>query len=149
MRATLAALAFICVSASAAPGGVQPVEATGLRTIAGWLQLEGKPGFVGADVADVLGIPRGAEQDMIEAMQRGFREEQVLRVVQVIGADTLLFMVQSGGEVYFYLSSVRGGLRKALVSVPSRESVTPLGSSEAETNFRHEVQYWEGKAGRN
>jgi hypothetical protein len=47
--------------------------------------------------------------------------------------------------VYFYLSTVRGGLRKALVSLPERESVTPLGAEEAESNFRREVLYWERK----
>jgi hypothetical protein len=66
----------------------------------------------------------------------------------VIDGETLLFMVQGEGEVYFYLSSVRGGLRRALVSVPSRESVTPLEADEAETNFRREVQYWEQKVTR-
>jgi len=138
--------AFICISAFAAPGGVQPVEVSGLRSIAGWLQMKGTPGYVGADVADAVGIARTAQQDTVDAMQRGFRDESVLRIAQVIGADTLLFMVQAEGEVYFYLSSVRGGLRKALVSIPTRESVTPLGGEEAETNFRREVQYWEGKA---
>ena len=147
MRRLFAAmLLFICVSSSAAPGGaLQPLDATGLRTIAGWLQSKGTPGYVGADVADAMGIPRTDGDKVIDALQRGFREEQVLRMAQVIGGDTLLFMVQAEGEVYFYLSSVRGGLRKALVSVPSRESVTPLGGEEAEANFRREVQYWEQK----
>lgn len=147
MRRWLAAmLGFICVSSSAAPGGVvQPLQSSGLRTIAGWLQSKGTPGYVGADVADAMGIPRTDGDKVIDAMQRGFREEEVLRMAQVIGGDTLLFMVQAEGEVYFYLSSVRGGLRKALVSVPSRESVTPLGGEEAEANFRREVQYWEQK----
>ena len=142
----LAVVAFACMSASAAPGGVV-VETPGLRTIAGWLHAKGTPGYVGADVADAMGIPRGEDEKVIDAMQRGFREERVLRMAQVIGGDTLLFMVQAEGEVYFYLSSVRGGLRKALLSVPSRESVLPLGAEEAATNFRREVEYWEGKLG--
>jgi len=150
MRAAVLALfASLCISAAAAPGGVTPqVEATGLRSIAGWLQAKGTPGYVGADVADAMGIPRVRDEDLVEAMQRGFKDEKVLRIAQVIGADTLLFMVQAEGEVYFYLSSVRGGLRKAVVSIPSRESVTPLGVKEAETNFRREVQYWEQKVTR-
>jgi hypothetical protein len=154
MRVTaLAVLAAVCMSASiricaaAAPGMSVPLEATGLRTIAGWLQARGTPGYVGADVADAIGIPRRGE-DLVEAMQRGFREERVLRMAQVIDGETLLFMVQGEGEVYFYLSSVRGGLRRALVSVPSRESVTALQADEAETNFRREVQYWEQKVTR-
>jgi hypothetical protein len=147
--ALLAGLACVCISVSAAPpAAIKPLEATGLRSIAGWLQAQGTPGFVGADVADAMGIARGTEQDLVDAMQRGFREAQVLRIAQVIRGDTLLFMVQDEGEVYFYLSSVREGLRKALVSIPSRESVTPLEAAEAETNFRREVHYWEEKAGR-
>ncbi|HUQ76412.1 MAG TPA: hypothetical protein VM183_16945 [Burkholderiales bacterium] len=148
MRAGLAAFAFVCMSAFAAPGGVAPIEGTGLRSIAGWLQAQGTPGYVGADVADAMGIARTTEQDLVDAMQRGFRDAQVLRIAQVIRGDTLLFMVQDEGEVYFYLSNVREGLRKALVSIPSRESVTPLDAAEAEVNFRREVHYWEKKAGK-
>ena len=145
MRRSLAAvLLFLSVSAIAAPGAVVPVDAPSLRTVAGWLQAKGTPGYVGGDVADAIGIPR--QDDMVEAMQRGFRDDKVLRVAQVIRGDTLLFMVQSGGEVYFYLSSVRGGLRRALLSVPSRESVTPLDELEAQANFRRELLYWEDKA---
>jgi hypothetical protein len=145
MRAfVLAALACVCLSAAAAPGAAVAVETAGLRTIAGWLHAKGTPGYIGADVADAMGIPRDA--DLVEAMQRGFREENVLRVAQVVRGDTLLFMVQGEGEVYFYLSTLRGGLRKALLSVPSRESVTPLGDAEAQANFRRELIYWEGKA---
>jgi fructose-1,6-bisphosphatase/sedoheptulose 1,7-bisphosphatase-like protein len=145
MRRFVAAV-LLCLSlcAAAAPGAIVPVEAPGLRAVAGWLQAKGTPGYVGADVADAIGIAR--QDDMVEAMQRGFRQDDVLRVAQVIRGETLLFMVQSGGEVYFYLSSVRGGLRKALVSVPSRESVMPLDEIEAQANFRRELLYWEDKA---
>jgi hypothetical protein len=147
MRAImLGVFASICISAAAAPGESRPVETTGLRTIAGWLHTKGTPGYIGADVADAIGIPRDA--DLVEAMQRGFREDNVLRVAQVVRGDTLLFMVQGDGEVYFYLSSVRNGLRKALVSVPSRDSVTSLDAEEAQTNFRREVLYWGEKAQR-
>jgi len=145
MRGVLLAVCLICaVPAAAAPGITVPMEASGLRTVAVWLQVHGTPGYVGADVADAIGIPR--EADLVEAMQRGFRDADVLRMAQVIRGDTLLFMVQGGGEVYFYLSTVRGGLRKALVSMPSRESVTPLADDEAQANFRRELDYWEGKA---
>ena len=142
--AVFAVLAFICISAAAAPGVAVPVETRGLRTIAGWLQAKGQPGYVGADVADAIGIPRDA--NLVDAMQRGFRDQQVLRIAQVIGGDTLLFMVQADGEVYFYLSNVRGGLRKALLSVPTRESVITLDGTEAQASFLREVRYWEDKA---
>ena len=145
MRGMVLAVCLSCaVSATAAPGMAVPIEAGGLRAVAGWLQAKGTPGYVGADVADAIGITR--EDNVVEAMQRGFRDDNVLRMAQVIRGDTLLFMVQGGGEVYFYLSTVRGGLRKALVSVPSRESVTALGDEEAQANFRRELLYWEGKA---
>jgi hypothetical protein len=153
MRGILAAvLACACIGASGAPAAVTPsaakaVESTGLRSIAGWLKAHGAEGFLGADVADAMGIARGANDELIAARQRGFRDEQILRIAQLIGADTLLFMVQAPGEVYFYLSSVRGGLRKALVSIPGQEAVAPLEAAEAESNFRREVLYWEQRIG--
>ena len=113
--------------------------------VAGWLKAKGAEGYLAAEVADAVGIPREAGAELLLARQRGFRDAEVLRIAQVVDGEYLLFMVQSGGEVYFYLSTVRGGLRKALVSLPDRESVTPLGSAEAESNFRREVLYWEQK----
>ena len=147
MRGMLAAvLACVCMSAVAAPAvPTKAVESTGLRSIAGWLKAQGAEGFLGADVADAIGIPRGADVEVIAARQRGFRDDEVLRIAQMVEGEYLVFVVQSAGEVYFYLSTVRGGLRRALVSLPDRESVTPLGTAEAESNFRREVLYWEGK----
>jgi hypothetical protein len=142
----LAVMVAFCVSASAAPAGSPDAQVPGLRTIAGWLQAKGTPGYVGADVADAMGIRRAEGEKLVDAMQRGFRDERALRMAQVIGGDTLLFMVQAEGEVYFYLSSVRGGLRKALLSLPARESVIPLEDAEAQASFLREVRYWEEKA---
>jgi len=133
----------VCMSAPAAP--MKAVESTGLRSIAGWLKSHGVEGFLGADVADAIGIARAADVELIAARQRGFREDEVLRIAQLLDGDTLLFMVQRPGEVTFFLSSVRGGLRKALVSVPGQEAVAPLDAAEAESNFRREVLYWEGR----
>ena len=144
--ALLAVLACVSIGAAAAPAvPATTVESTGLRSIAGWLKVRGVPGYVGADVADAMGIPRAAGAELLDALQRGFREDEVLRIAQMVEGEYLVFVVQSAGEVYFYLSTVRGGLRKALVSLPDRESVTPLGAAEAESNFRREVLYWEGK----
>jgi hypothetical protein len=147
MRGIVAAvLACVCMGAAAAPGTpAKAVESTGLRSIAGWLKVRGAEGFLGADVADAMGIARGADVELIAARQRGFREDEILRIAQLIDADTLLFMVQRPGEVTFYLSSVRGGLRKALVSIPGQEAVAPLDAGEAESNFRREVLYWESR----
>jgi len=150
MRGGLIAwLACVCIAAAAAPGApVAPLEAVGLRSIAGWLKVHGSDSFLAADVADAIGIPRESGAELIAARQRGFRDAEVLRIAQLVDGEYLLFVVQAPGEVYFYLSSVRGGLRKALVSVPGREAVTPLEAAEAESNFRREVLYWEQRIGR-
>jgi len=150
MRGIVAAvLACVCMGAVAAPvAPTKAVESTGLRSIAGWLKAHGAEGFLAADVADAMGIARGADVELIAARQRGFRDDETLRIAQLIDADTLLFMVQRPGEVYFYLSTVRGGLRKALVSIPGQEAVAPLEAGEAESNFRREVLYWEQRIGR-
>jgi hypothetical protein len=117
-----------------------------LRSIAGWLRQSGRDGFVGADVADVMGIPRLQTEDLLEARQRGFRNEDVLRIAQISAdekRDFLLFMVQRpDDQVYFYFSTLREGLKKAFVSIPSRNLVLPLDPLEAESRFRQEVRYW-------
>ena len=129
-----AVLLLLSTATSAEPGELQ--------SIAGWLKVRGVPGFLGADVADAMGITRLGGEARIDAMQRGFRDDKVLRIAQVIEGDTLLFMVQSTDEVVFYVSSVRGGLRKAVVSTPG--GVNPLAGAEA--SFRREVLYWQDKA---
>jgi len=101
-----------------------------LRSIAGWLRESGRDGFVGADVADAMGIPRQVTEEVLEARQRGFRNEDVLRIAQISADDKrdfMLFMVQRpDDQVYFYFSTVRDGLKKAFVSIPSRNLVMPL-----------------------
>jgi hypothetical protein len=148
--AVLAVLVFACASALAAAPAAEPEEAklelVGLRSIAGWLKAQGADGYVGADVARALGIanPDGGSLD---ARQRGFRNAAVLRIAQLLPDESVLFMVQDGaGEVYFYHSTLRRGLRRALVSLPGRKLVLPLESAEAESKFRAEVLYWEDKA---
>jgi hypothetical protein len=117
-----------------------------LRSIAGWLRQSGRDGFVGADVADAMGIPRLQTEDLLEARQRGFRNEDVLRIAQISAdekRDFLLFMVQRpDDQVYFYFSTLREGLKKAFVSIPSKNLVLPLDPLEAESRFRQEVRYW-------
>jgi hypothetical protein len=121
-------------------------EAGSLRSIAGWLRQHGKEGFVGADVADKMGIPRQESEDILVARQRGFRNEDVLRIAQISAdekRDFILFMVQRpDDQVYFYFSTVREGLKKAFVSIPSRNLVMPLDPLDAELRFRQEVRYW-------
>ena len=149
-------VAFLCVSsvlAIAAPNApertlqqITSAEFGNLRSIAGWLREHGRDGYVGADVADVMGIPRLQTEDLLVARQRGFKSEDVLRIVQISADDKrdfLLFMVQRpDDQVYFYLSTVREGLKKAFVSVPSRNLVMPMDRLEAEARFRQELRYW-------
>jgi hypothetical protein len=117
-----------------------------LRSIAGWLRQHGKDGYVGADVADAMGIPRLETEELLEARQRGFKSEDVLHIVQLSAdekRDFLLFVVQRpDDQVYFYFSTVREGLKKAFVSIPSKNLVMPLDRMEAEARFRQEVRYW-------
>lgn len=148
MRGALSALlACVCITAAAAPGAAPaPLESVGLRSIAGWLKAHGSEGFLATDVADAIGIPHESGAELIAARQRGFRDAEVLRIAQLVDGEYLLFVVQAEGEVYFYLSTVRGGLRKAVVA--SRSTVTPLEAAEAELNFGREVLYWEQKVTR-
>jgi hypothetical protein len=152
-------LALACLSLFAAsPARAAPVaperalqqitsaEFGNLRSIAGWLRQHGRDGYVGADVADVMGIPRLETEDLLEARQRGFKNEDVLRIAQISADDKrdfLLFMVQRpDDQVYFYFSTVREGLKKAFISIPSKNLVMPLDRLEAEARFRQEVRYW-------
>jgi hypothetical protein len=149
-----ACLLALCLAqaAQAAPGALEAprIEAVGLRSVAGWLREHGANGHLGADVADAMGIPRLADEDTLAARQRGFRNDDVLRIAQISadeGRDFILFMVQRpDDQVYFYLSTVREGLKKAFVSIPSKNLVAPLEPLEAERNFRSELLYWEDKA---
>ena len=150
IAACLAALglAASCVTASAAPGAAEArsIDTVGLRSVAGWLRSHGSSGFLGADVADAMGIRRDPAAESLPARQRGFRNDDVLRIAQITadeGHDFVLFMVQQpDDQVYFYLSTVREGLKKAFVSIPSRNLVMPLDRMEAEAHFRQEVRYW-------
>ena len=151
MRGALfAVLVLACTSvlpAAPAPApGEAALELVGLRSIAGWLKTHGTEGYLGADVAQALGIEAGGA-GTLGARQRGFRNAAVLRIAQLLPDSSVLFMVQdAGGEVYFYHSTLRQGLRRALVSLPGRKLVVPLEPAVAESNFRAEVLYWEDKA---
>ena len=93
-----------------------------------------------------MGIARLETEELLEARQRGFRSEDVLRIAQIPAdgkRDFILFMVQRpDDQVYFYFSTVREGLKRAFVSIPSRSLVMPLDPMEAELRFRQEVRYW-------
>jgi len=138
------------VSAVSRGGGLPGLEAldTGnLRSIAAWLQESGRDGYLAGDVADAAGIPRDAAEDALEAKQRGFKSGGVLRIAQISAdakRDFLLFMVQQPeGEVFFYLSSVKGGLKKAFVFVPLKKAVVPLAPDDAQASFLQEIRYWQ------
>jgi hypothetical protein len=122
-------------------------EAASLGHIVGWLKRDGREGWLAADVADAVGIPRLATEELLEARQRGFRDDEALHIVQVSAderRDFLLFMVQkTDGNVFFYVASVREGLKGAYVA--TNGSVTQLGRMEAETAFQRELRFWAGR----
>jgi hypothetical protein len=135
---------------ASSPGRFQNAPAfenLSLSSIAGWLKRDGREGWLGADVADAVGIPRLATEELLEARQRGVRDGEALRVVQLSAderRDFLLFMVQrTDGQVYFYLASVREGLKGAFVSSSGR--VSRLESLEAQARFESELRFWEGR----
>jgi hypothetical protein len=121
-----------------------------LHGIAAWLRQHGREGYIGADVADAIGIPRQDDEPLVSAWQRGFRNDDVLRIAQVSTDDQrdfILFMVQQPDDhVYFYLSTALGGLQKAFVSIPSRNLVVPLERGEAELRWLQEVLYWKDRS---
>ena len=121
-----------------------------LYGIAAWLRHYGRDGYIGADVADAMGIERPQGEALLAARQRGFRTEDVLRIVQIPAdsdSDFILFMVQRPDDrVYFYLSTPLGGLQKAFLSIPSRNLVVPLERGEAELRFREEILYWKDRS---
>ena len=149
-------LAMLCLAShapfAAAPqrGVPQPEPAfafDSLHGIVAWLRQHGREGYIGADVADAMGIARSHGEPMLAAFQRGYRnQDDVLRIAQVF-EDYLLFMVQRpDDQVYFYLSTPLGGLHKAFLSIPSRGEVLPLERAEAELRFRDEVLYWKDRS---
>jgi hypothetical protein len=152
----LAVLAVVSLAASAVTpqrGAPQPellFAFDNLRAISSWLRQHGREGFIGADVADAMGIAVPDGESALPAWQRGFKNDEVLRVAQVSADDArefILFMVQRpDDQVYFYLSTPNGGLQKAFVSIPSKSLVVPLDRGEAELRFREEVLYWKDRS---
>jgi hypothetical protein len=148
----LAVLGAFCVAVSAANPVTRadtPPDKESLQAIVGWLKDHGRDGYIGADVADAMGIARADGEAMVAARQRGFRNDAELRVAQVSADDAqdfILFMVQRPEDVYFYLSTPGGGLQRAFVSIPGKNLVLPLSRGEAELRFRNEVMYWKDRS---
>src|SRR5258708_7910383 len=132
---------------------LEALDTGNLRAIAAWLHESGRDGYLDGDVADAAGIPRARAEDVLMAKQRGFRSGDVLRIAQISAdakRDFILFIVQRPeGEVYFYLSTVKEGLKKAFVFVPLKKAVLPLEPAEAQTNFHQEVLYWQERIASN
>ena len=154
-RVIVSLLLAACAAAQAAPQRGLPQAETlfafdSLHGIAAWLRTNGREGYIGADVADAMGIARDADEPLLPAWQRGFRSHEVLRIAQILAdenKDYILFMVQEpDDQVYFYLSTPLGGLHKAFLSIPSKNLVLPLGRAEAELRFREEVLYWKDRS---
>ena len=148
----LAVLSAVCVAASAANPVLRDSapDKESLQAIVGWLKDHGRDGYIGADVADAMGIPRLLGEELLAARQRGFKNDDELRIAQISAdgmLEFILFMVQRpDDQVYFYLSTPDGGLQKAFVSIPSKNLVVPLERIEAEPRFRREVLYWRDRS---
>jgi hypothetical protein len=146
---------FTSAPPAAAPQRALPQPDTGfafdsLHGIAAWLRYYGREGYIGADVADAMGIARPEGEALLAAWQRGFRTGDVLHIAQISAdseRDFILFTVQRPDDrVYLYLSTPLGGLQKAFLSIPSRNLVVPLGRGEAELRWRAEVIYWKERS---
>ena len=148
--AMFATLSFAASAANPTARGEPVLDRENLRTIAGWLRDHGREGYIGADVADVMELPRMLGEELLAARQRGFKNDDELRIAQVSAderQDFILFMVQRpDDQVYFYLSTPAGGLQKAFISIPSKGMVVPLERLEAEPRFRREVLYWKDRS---
>ena len=131
------------------PLEIESLETSSLKSIAAWLKQSGREGYLGADVADAAGIPRERTEAALDARQRGFRSDNILRIAQVPAdhkRDFVLFMVQRpDGAVYFYLATVKDGLQKAFVSIPGRNTVAVLEATQARVNFQQEILYWQAR----
>jgi hypothetical protein len=138
------------VSRDGGAPGIEALEAGSLKSIAVWLKQSGRDGYLAADVADAAGIPRDEAEAVLDAKQRGFRSDNTLRIAQIPAdakRDFLLFMVQRpDGEVSFYLSSVKEGLKKAFVFLPLKNAVSAMAPEEARRNFQQEILYWQARA---
>ena len=141
--------AVAALARSDRPAEIESLETISLKSIAAWLKQSGRDGYLGADVADAAGIPRDRAEDALDAKQRGFRSDNILRIAQVPAdrkRDFLLFMVQRpDGHVYFYLATVKEGLKKAFVSNPGDKSVAVLETGQAQANFQQEILYWQAR----
>ncbi|HYI86988.1 MAG TPA: hypothetical protein VEX61_07805 [Burkholderiales bacterium] len=150
LLAVLSALGVAVSAANPASRAEAPLDKESLQAIAGWLKDHGREGYIGADVADAMGIPRLLGEDLLAARQRGFKTDDELRIAQISAdgmLEFILFMVQRpDDQVYFYLSTPHGGLQKAFVSIPSKNLVLPLERIEAEPRFRREVLYWRDRS---
>ena len=107
-------LLMLCLATSA-PGAAAPQRVLppsepvfafdSLHGIAAWLRHYGGDGYIGADVADAMGIARPEGEALLAARQRGFRSDDVLRIAQISAdgeRDFILFMVQwPDDRVYF------------------------------------------------
>ena len=147
--AIFSVLSFAASAASPVVRGEPTLDKDSLRGIAGWLRDQGRDGYIGADVADAMGLQRMLGEELLAARQRGFKTDDELRIAQVPADgrdDFILFMVQRpDDQVYFYLWTP-AGLQKALVSIPSQNMVVPLERLEAEPRFRREVMYWKDRS---
>src|SRR5262245_3079980 len=70
-------------SSSARNGPAGLLQSDILKSIVAWLKASGREGYLAADVADAAGIPRSGAEAALDARQRGFRSEGILRIAQI------------------------------------------------------------------
>lgn len=160
MKAICRAASWACIvalslfAATEGHASIPPVSreikstAASLQSISSWLERSGEHGWMGADVADALDILRLQTENSVAARQKAYRSGETLHLAQVSADERrefLLFMVKGPDEqVYFYLSTVADGFKKAFVVLPGGQGVVPLEAEVAERGFRAEIAYWEG-----
>ena len=116
--------------------------------IAGWLRDHGREGYIGADVADAMGIAAPAGEELLAARQRGFRNDDELRIAQVSadGGRTSSCSWCSGPTAR--CSSTCRRRATACRAPSSRSRAEPGGAARAaprrKPRFRREVRCLEG-----
>src|SRR5436309_881572 len=73
----------LATSRAATSSTLEALQTGSLKSIAAWLKESGRDGYLAADVADALGIPREQAEQSLDAKQRGFKQEDVLRIAQI------------------------------------------------------------------
>ena len=122
-----------------------------LHGIAAWLRSNGREGYVGADVADAMGIARGEDEQVLPAWQRGFRSHEVLRIAQILTDEsaTSSFSWCNSPTTRFTSTFRRRSAACTRPSSPSRARTWCCRSSEPRRNCASAKRSFTGRTGAN